>query len=221
MACHTMNMPYMALDLRNPVSVQAETTGHKRDSYPSKSRITYEFAATSRPGIKMFWYDGSVKPPRELLSAFKPSESDDAKSDEQKSDSKKSSKGNRGGGFANSGCIVVGEKGSLYSPGDYAENKIQFSPGLSEIEAPFIESPGHWPEWVRAIRGGEEAVSNFPNYAVPLTETVLLGNLAIWSATDPETPGKKIEWDSKNLTATNAPEVAQVIKPEFHNGFTL
>jgi predicted dehydrogenase len=53
MACHTMNMPFMALDLRNPLSVQAETTGHKRDSYPSKSKITYEFGPTIRPALKM------------------------------------------------------------------------------------------------------------------------------------------------------------------------
>src|SRR5207237_5564717 len=42
MACHTMNMPFMALDLRNPVSVQAQTSGHNRDSYPSWSIIRYE-----------------------------------------------------------------------------------------------------------------------------------------------------------------------------------
>jgi predicted dehydrogenase len=221
MACHTMNMPFMALDLRNPLSVQAETTGHKRDSYPSKSKITYEFGATIRPALKMYWYDGSTKPGRDLLSAFKLGEPRDGKADDQKSDGKSDAKGARAATFSDSGCIVVGEKGSLYAPGDYAEHKISLSPGLEEADADFVESPGHWPEWVRAIRGGEEAMSNFPHYAVPLTETVLLGNLAIWAATDPDTPGKKIEWDSKNLTATNAPEVAQVIKPEFHNGYSL
>ena len=169
----------------------------------------------------MYWYDGSVKPGRELLSAFKLGGASEAKGDDQKSDAKADAKGSRAGTFANSGCIVVGEKGSLYAPGDYAENKISLSPGLEEIEADFVESPGHWPEWVRAIRGGEEAMSNFPHYAVPLTETVLLGNLAIWAATDPDTPGKKIDWDSKNLTSPNSPEVAQVIKPEFHNGFSV
>ncbi len=130
-------------------------------------------------------------------------------------------KGGRAGTFRQQRLHRRRRKGSLYAPGDYAENKISLSPGLEEIEADFAESPGHWKEWVRAIRGGEEAMSNFPHYAVPLTETVLLGNLAIWAATDPDTPGKKIEWDAKNLTSPNSPEVAQVIKPEFHNGYSV
>ena len=48
MACHTMNLPFMALNLRDPFNVQAETSGHDRDSYPAKSRITYEFAASDK-----------------------------------------------------------------------------------------------------------------------------------------------------------------------------
>jgi hypothetical protein len=76
-------------------------------------------------------------------------------------------------------------------------------------------------------------MSNFPNYASPLTETVLLGNLAVWAARGEEgsaagsgekpkeVVGKKIEWDAKNLTATNAPEVAHIVKPDYHNGYVL
>jgi len=48
-----------------------------------------------------------------------------------------------------------------------------------------------------------------------LTETVLLGNLAVWAS------GKKILWDAEKLEATNAPEVAHVIKPEFREGYSL
>jgi hypothetical protein len=137
----------------------------------------------------MYWYDGSVKPARELLSAFKLGGASEAKGDDQKSDAKADAKGSRAGTFANSGCIVVGEKGSLYAPGDYAENKISLSPGLEEIEADFVESPGHWPEWVRAIRGGEEAMSNFPHYAVPLTETVR--HDLLYYPRIPQTTGRK------------------------------
>ena len=59
-----MNMPFMALDLRDPVSVTAETSGHNKDSYPKWSIIQYEFAATDkRPAVKMTWYDGGKRPP--------------------------------------------------------------------------------------------------------------------------------------------------------------
>ena len=74
-------------------------------------------------------------------------------------------------------------------------------------------------------------MSNFNGYASGLTETVLLGNLAVWAAagegsapgsdSQKGVQGKKIEWDAKNLVATNAPEVAHIVKPEFHNGYTL
>ena len=68
MACHTMNMPYMALDLRDPISARAETTGHDKDYFPSKSIIVYEFAATaSRPALNFFWYDGGNLPPEDMM----------------------------------------------------------------------------------------------------------------------------------------------------------
>jgi hypothetical protein len=69
-------------------------------------------------------------------------------------------------------------------------------------------------EFVRAIKGGPPAMSNFPDYAGPLTETVLLGNLAIWA-------GRKIEWDAQGLRATNAPEVEPLIRPAYRKGYTL
>jgi hypothetical protein len=78
----------------------------------------------------------------------------------------------------------------------------------------FPQSPGLWPEFVRAIRGGVPAMSNFPDYAGPLTETVLLGNLAVWS-------GKKVEWDAKNLKALNAPELEPIIRPAYRKGYSL
>ena len=68
MACHTVNMPFMALDLRDPIAVQAETSGHNKDSYPKWSMITFEFPATGdRPAVKMFWYDGGKRPAHGLF----------------------------------------------------------------------------------------------------------------------------------------------------------
>jgi hypothetical protein len=83
------------------------------------------------------------------------------------------------------------------------------------VDVTIKESPGHFAEWVAAIRGGEPAMSNFPDYSGPLTETILLGNLAVWAN------GKKIEWDAKELKATNAPEVMRVVKREYRSGWSL
>ena len=200
MACHTLNMPFMALDLRDPISVQAETSGHNKETYPSYSIINFQFPARgSRPAVKMVWYDGGKKPPRELLPPSKLIKA------------------------PNTGSLVIGDKGTLLSPGDYGGdgNTGIFAGGeytrqrdlKKSVE--YTKSPGHFTEWVRAIKGGPESVSNFPNYSGPLTETVLLGNLAVWA------DGKKIDWDAKNLVATNAPEVAHIVKKEYHNGYSL
>ncbi len=200
MACHTVNMPFMALNLRDPVSVQAITDGHDKNTFPKWSVIDFEFPELAgRAALKFKWYDGGKMPEDAALEGFK--REDNAK-------------------YATSGCLVVGDKGKLYAPGDYAERGLQ----LTGVEKPTVEyprSPGHFDEWVRAIKGGEQAMSNFPDYAGPLTETILLGNLAVWVADEEGKPGKKVEWDAKQLVAKNAPETAQFIKADYHNGYTL
>ncbi len=192
MACHTMNMPFMGLDLRDPTSVQAVTSGHNKDSYPKWSIITYEFPANDqRPGLKLVWYDGGKLPSKELLGGNEPKRS---------------------------GCAVIGEKGTIYSPNDYgAAFEVLGDVALPEVE--FEESPGHFMEWVRAIKGGPAAVSNFPEYASPLTETVLLGNLAVWVADEGE--GPKVEWDAKNLKVKNISGLEEIIQPKYREGYSL
>lgn len=239
MACHTLNMPYMALDLRDPTSVQAVTSGHNLETYPAWSIITGEFPERNgRAGLKYVWYDGKKRPSTDL---FKQVEEEywqetigEAKKNTANIDEKAQQKVREA--FEkkmSSGCFVVGDGGKkwLLAPGDYAERGIRTSFEKQTVEFP--KSPGHFEEWVEAIKGGTPAMSNFPDYSASLTETVLLGNLAVWAAAGEQDPakrdkqkeagveGKKIAWDAKNLTATNAPEVAQIVKPEYHNGYTL
>ena len=225
MACHTVNMPYMGLDLKNPTSVQATTSGHNKDSYPAWSIIKFEFPANAtRPALLFFWYDGGKKPPMDL---FAPELLQAAVGQGRRGKGKGSKKGGaepaRGGAESvrGSGCLIVGDKGKLYAPGDYAENGIRLSKGLEQpkVEAP--KSPGHFQEWVQAIKGGPPAMSNFTTYAGPLVETILLGNLAVWAAPEADQPGKKIQWDAVALKATNAPEVAGIIKTEYRKGYSL
>jgi predicted dehydrogenase len=181
MGCHNVNMPFMGLDLRNPISVEAQSSGHNKDSFPAWSIITTQFAATAtRPALKMVWYDGGKLPSRELCGGATPGE---------------------GGG-----SLVIGEKGILMNGSP--------SHGLPAIDVTYPKSPGHFEEWVRAIRGGEPAMSNFPDYAGQLTETVLLGNLALWA-------GEKIEWDAPNMRATNVKGLEGLIKPSYRQGYTL
>lgn len=187
MACHTMNLPFMALDLRDPTSVEAQTSGHNKEMYPKWSVITYTFPARgSRPAVKLTWYDGGKLPPADLLP-------DTA--------------------LARSGSLLIGTKGKLYSAGDNGSGYKLI--GIdTEPKVEFKASPGHFTEFAQAVKGGPMPVSNFATYSGALTETVLLGNLAVWA-------GRKIEWDAKNLRATNAPEVEEVIRPAYRPGWSL
>jgi predicted dehydrogenase len=188
MACHTMNMPFMALDLRDPISVEAETAGHNKESYPKWSVINFEFPKTdAREAVKLVWYDGGKRPDKELLDGTNPPES---------------------------GSLVIGEKGKLFSDGDYGA-KFKLLGDLEKPEVEFKRSPGHFTEWVEAIKGGDPAMSNFADYSGGLTETVLLGNLAVWA------DGQRIEWDAKNLSSPNAPEVEEIVRYEYRKGWSL
>jgi predicted dehydrogenase len=153
-ACHCMNMPFMGIDLKEPIAVQAKTSGHNRDSYPAWSEITYEFAENrNRPELSLIWYDGGKKPAAELAPGVQ---------------------------LPGNGCLIVCEKATLYAPGEYASSVNVLGAGnLPDIA--FERSPGHVAEWVAAIHGGKPAASNIVDHSGPLTEMALVGNLAVWA----------------------------------------
>lgn len=195
MACHTFNMPFMALNLRDPVSVEAETSGHNKDSYPKWSVITFQFPANmkaNRDAVKVVWYDGGKRPAPELFD---------------------------GKGVSKTGSLIIGDKGKLHSEGDYGGGYKMI--GVEEPKVDFVSSPGHFTEFANAIKGGPEPVSNFPDYAGPLTETILLGNLAVYAAADGKP--EKVEWDAENMKVTNndSEELAQIVKHDYREGWTL
>jgi predicted dehydrogenase len=212
MACHTVNLPYAACDLKFPTSVVAKSSGHDFDSYPARSEIKFEFPATdNRPAIEFFWYDGGWKPPQEILSKFKMDKP------------------------ANSGALIIGEKGAMYSPDDYGGSWNLIANDGSELEKlpedklTYVRNrDGHDGEFYRAIRENkpEECFSNFGDYAGPLTETILLGNLAVWAASKDGEWGEKVEWDAKALKVTNlsslkTPGVADLVKPKYRGDHRL
>ena len=208
MACHTLNMSYMAFDLKFPTSVQAKSPGHNGYTYPGWSIIDFQFPATKERGaVKMVWYDGRKKPPAEVLAGA-PS--------------------NPG-----SGAMLIGSKGKFFSPGDYGGDDKntgtiidgKFTNWKDCGRVKYTRSRGHFVEFVNAIKESkpEESISNFPNYAGPLTETILLGNLAVYAN------GPKVEWDAKNLKITNLKsfddtmggKLQEIVKHTYHNGYSL
>jgi predicted dehydrogenase len=188
MGCHVLNLPFMALDLRDPIAVTAETSGNNQESYPSWSIVKYEFGARKgRAPVALTWYDGGKRPPQEVAP---------------------------GAEFGGNGIVFVCENATLFCPSEYGGDTKLLS-GEPIPETPFEESPGHFEEWVNAINGGKPARSNFPDYAGPLTETVLLGNLAVWAG------GKRVEWDSRRLRTKGTNEFDALIRPTYRKGWEL
>ena len=198
MACHTTNLPYRALKLGAPISVEAESEPPNPETCQGWAKVTYQFPARgAMPACKVIWYEGKksaderVAPPLDLLQGEK---------------------------LSGSGSLLIGSKGTLLSPDDYGGNSIwlpkdKFKETLKEFKTTVSvpRSPGHHAEWIRACKGGEPAYSNF-EIAGPFTEFVLLGNVAIRTQ-------KKLEWDSANLKATNCPEADQYIKRQPRKGW--
>ncbi|MCW5939845.1 MAG: Gfo/Idh/MocA family oxidoreductase [Fimbriimonadaceae bacterium] len=187
MGCHIFNMPHMALDLRDPAAVRATTSGHNRDSFPAWARVTYEFSKRGgRDAFQLFWYDGGQLPDARLVPGHE---------------------------IGGNGSIVVCEKGTVYCPDE--GNAVYHLVGGTMPDVAVEESPGHMAEFFRAVGGGPEAVSNFPDYASPLTVTVLLGNLAIWA------DGARLEWDARRQKVRGTDEFDFLVRREPRRGWSL
>jgi hypothetical protein len=68
-------------------------------------------------------------------------------------------------------------------------------------------------EWLEACKGGEKAGCNF-DWAGPLTEAVLLGNIAIRA-------GKPLEWDAAAMKFTNNKAANSLVSEAYQNGWSL
>ena len=222
MACHQWTVPFVACELKDPTWVRAATTGHDFDSFPESSIIEFAFPATAnRDAISFWWYDREGnKPPQEIFDPYKVTP-------------------------AKSGVLIIGEKGAFYSSDDYCGKYELKTVGgdkiapIENLDVEYAEDKGNadvnnmW-ELFRAVYAKNPKIchSNFVDRAGPLTETVLLGNLAVWAAAQggPDGSmgewGEKVEWDATKLVVTNlsslkTPGVADLIKPVYSEGYRL
>jgi predicted dehydrogenase len=191
MGCHVIDAAFWALGLGSPSTVEAESSPVNRETAPLWAIIRYEFPAKgTRPAVKFVWYDGGKQPSRELTET--PAD--------QKLDT--------------NGLLFVGDKGKLFFP--RRTPRLLPDSAMKNFQPPpptIPRSIGHHAEWFAACRGDKPAGSNF-EHAGPLTEMVLLGNIAL-------RVGRKIEWDGPNLQVRNAPEAAQYVRREYRKGWSL
>ena len=59
MACHTMNLAFLALKLGSPTSVEAESSKFNAETYQTWAKVRYEFPARGdMPPVTLTWYEG-------------------------------------------------------------------------------------------------------------------------------------------------------------------
>lgn len=113
-----------------------------------------------------------------------------------------------------SGVMFIGSQGKMFANyGSYrlfpAEKYADFKPPAPSIPP----SIGHHAEWIKACKDGSPTTCNF-DYSGALTEAVLLGNVAYRI-------GEPLEWDAKNLKATNCPAADKYISKKYRAGWEV
>ncbi len=191
--CHCMNLPFMALDLRDPIAIRAETSGHNKDSFPAWSIVHYEFGERNgRPAVPLTWYDGGKKPEQSLAPGME---------------------------FRGNGLIIVCDNATIFCQNEYGMDCVLVG-GAPVPEIEVVSPLSHMNSFAEAVRGNGQATSNFPDYSGPLTEMVVLGNLAVWAA-DEVGMGPRLEWDARNMKVKGTSEYDVLIKPAIRDGFNF
>ena len=164
MGCHFIDLPFWALKLHAPTSIEAEGPPVQPETTPAWLIVRYEFPARGPlPPVQLTWYNSGKLP--ELVREGKAPDWP-------------------------AGVLFVGAKGMLQA--NYDRRLLLPEKDFAGFEppVPYIpDSIGHHKEWVAACKGGAPALCDF-SYGGPLAETVLLGNVAYrcgrkleWNAT--------------------------------------
>jgi len=200
MGCHIIDPVFWALDLKSPTHVQAHPTEFTSEVFPDSNIVQWDFPARGdQPPVKMTWYDGAHLPevpiPEGVGKDFK---------------------------LPSQGGMYYGDKGVMLLPHLLLHSPPEVQPLLlpasrmQDFKAPpqlFERGITHYQDWIRACKGGKKVLTPF-DYSGPLTETVLLGNVAAFA-------GQKLAWDAKNMKVTNMPEANALLRRNYREGWTL
>ncbi|MHC4649011.1 MAG: hypothetical protein ACYTBJ_26455 [Planctomycetota bacterium] len=193
MGCHSFDPIFRALKLGYPTSVEATSTPANEETFPAASIVHYEFPARGdMPPVRLSWYDGGLKPPR-------PDELEEGRK------------------LRAEGILFVGDEGKLLNERLIPESRMKEYGKPPQV---LPRSPGHFEEWISACKGGEPARANFDR-AGPMTEVVLLGNIALRRELREQLTRTKLYWDGPNMRCTNVPEANEYIRREYRKGWTL
>jgi hypothetical protein len=185
-----MDLVFWALDLKYPTTIEAAGPAVDPECCGLDLTVHYEYPARGNlPPVKLTWYDGekAAKPNFPAGCNITP---------------------------GRMGVLFVGKDGMLQA--DYTTRTLYPEEKFKDFQPPAPTIPksiGHHKEFFEACKTGGPTTCNF-GYAGPLSEAVLLGNVAYRL-------GKKLEWDAAALKATNCPEADAFLKRPYREGWTL
>lgn len=225
MGCHLIDPAFRVLGLSHPTEVESSvgavfskdwTADYLPDSCPPSSRTQLKFKATDKNpvDVKLTWSDGGIRPFHpDLIPADHPIGNKDS----------------------SNGVMMIGEKG-IMTCGTYGqEPKVYLNSGeiLNMDKKLFnnkLPESGHQIFWTEACKAGfgskeHKSLTSSFDYAGPLTESLLIGNLAIRSYMQKSgkkfNGRKKLLWDSKNLRVTNFDDANKFVSRKYREGWKL
>ena len=189
--CHILDPVFSALKLTSPTSVKAEASAMNREVWYKQSKVSYEFPATeltTAGSIKVTWYDGDGHMPPSDVHGLPASYQ-----------------------LPGSGSVLIGEKGSLVIP-HVAAPKLFPEESFADKQIEMQPARDHYVSWADACRGADHTTSHF-DYAVPLTEAVLLGTVAI------RLPGESLTYNAAEGKITNHAKANALLTKPYRKGF--
>jgi predicted dehydrogenase len=209
MGCHILDPVFAALDLKYPASVEGcistyyedffKYTVPKNETYPRSTIVRYAFPARKNfAAVSLTWWDGGLMPARP--ANLEP---------------------DRKMGDEDGGVLLIGDRATLMagcygrSPRLIPETRMKdFRPPAKTLDRVPDGENGHEQDWIRACKGGKPASSNF-DYSGPLSEMVLMGNLAV------RFPNRMLLWDGEAMKVTNDAEADAYVRRQYREGWAL
>jgi predicted dehydrogenase len=173
--CHILDSIFLGLDLTSPMAIEAEAPALNDEVWAPRCKVTYTFPQTARtvgPTVPLTWYDGRRHKPKRAALGLP----NDYR-------------------VPGSGSALVGEIGTMVIP-HWDMPQLFPQEKFRDYAIPQLEDVNHYTSWVDACLGDGKTTSHF-GYASRLTETVLLGAVAVRFA------GQRLEWDAPSGKFTN------------------
>jgi predicted dehydrogenase len=192
MGCHIFSPPYRALGLTAPLSITSHGPAPGDGNWAVRGRYHYVYPGTEVTDgntVDVWWYDGTERPPAEILERVD-------------------------GTLPDQGTVFVGTEGTLLLP-HAAQQPLLFPQAKFASQTwPDIAPRDHYGEFLEAVLANTKCSASF-DYAGPLSESVLLGNVATWF------PGETLEFDAASLRFPKRPEANARLTRTYRKGWPV